>query len=163
MISVQEAVNFMIDRHGEQKRKQGTPYYTHPLAVSEMLKKKGFNESYQIAGLFHDLIEDTDTTYEEILNLTNFEIATAVRLVTKEQGYVMSTYIEKISLNHMAKMVKLADRVHNVSELVDTNIEFVNRYLDETEEYLVPLSKGTQFEVDLEDEIFKVKHHFNLL
>jgi len=163
MISVDEAVNFMIERHGDQKRKQGTPYYTHPLAVSKLLKKKGFNESYQIAGLFHDLIEDTETTYDEILNLTNFEIATAVRLVTKEPGYVMSTYMDRISKNHMAKMVKLADRIHNVSELVDTNIEFVNRYLDETESYLVPLSEGTQFEKDLKDEILKVKQTFNLL
>ena len=163
MISVDEAVNFMIERHGDQKRKQGTPYYTHPLAVSKLLKKKGFNESYQIAGLFHDLIEDTETTYDEILNLTNFEIATAVRLVTKEPGYVMSTYIDRISKNHMAKMVKLAERIHNVSELVDTNIEFVNRYLDETESYLVPLSEGTQFEKDLKDEILKVKQTFNLL
>ena len=163
MISIDEAINFMIERHGDQKRKQGTPYYTHPLAVCKLLKKKGFNESYQIAGLFHDLIEDTETTYEEILNLTNFEIATAVRLVTKEPGYVMSTYIDAINKNHMAKMVKLADRVHNVSELVDTDIEFVNRYLDETEEYLVPLSIGTQFEKDLKDEIIKVKQTFNLL
>ena len=163
MITVDEAINFMIERHGDQKRKQGTPYYTHPLTVSKLLKEKGFNESYQIAGLFHDLLEDTETTYEEILNLTNFEIATAVKLVTKQPGYVMSTYIEEISKNHMAKMVKLADRVHNVSELVDTNIEFVNKYLDETEEYLVPLSKGTQFEKDLENEILKVKQTFNLL
>ena len=63
---LEKAIEFMKQKHGNQKRKQGTPYYTHPLAVAELLKQKGFSEEYQLAGLFHDLIEDTDATRDEI-------------------------------------------------------------------------------------------------
>ena len=57
--------------------------------------------------LFHDLLEDTDTTYEEILQLTDFEVATAVKLLTKEKRYIMQKYIERIKQNNIARMVKL--------------------------------------------------------
>ena len=87
---------FMKLKHGNQKRKQGTPYYLHPLAVAKMLKEKGFSEDYQIAGLFHDLIEDTDATCEEIKNISNENVAEAVKLLTKNKGYVMAEYIGNI-------------------------------------------------------------------
>lgn len=148
-MNIEEAIEFMKERHEGQKRKQGTPYYTHPLAVREMLKEKGFSETYQIVGLFHDLIEDTDTTYEEILEMTNLEIAEAVKLVTKENGYVMKEYMERIKKNHMARMVKLADRIHNLSELSVTSKEFQKRYIKETQEWFLDMAKGTVFEDDL--------------
>lgn len=87
---IQDYIEYIKEKHGNQKRKQGTPYYLHPVEVSNMLKEKGFSEKYQIVGLLHDILEDTETTYEEIEKITNHEIAEAVRLVTKEKGYVMS-------------------------------------------------------------------------
>ncbi len=90
------AIKYIKEKHKGQKRKQGTPYYLHPVEVSIMLKEKGFPIEYQIVGLFHDLLEDTDTSYDEILKLTNSEIANAVKLLTKEEGYNMSEYISRI-------------------------------------------------------------------
>ena len=66
-MNLEKAIEFIKIKHGNQKRKQGTPYYLHPLAVANMLINKGFSEEYVFAGLFHDLIEDTDTTYDEII------------------------------------------------------------------------------------------------
>ena len=86
--------------------------------VSTLLKEKGFGLDYQIAGLFHDLLEDTDTTYDEIVKISNQDIADAVVLVTKEENYNMSDYINRIKNNDIAHMVKLADRIHNLSEAV---------------------------------------------
>ena len=101
-MDLEKAIEFIKQKHAGQKRKQGTPYYTHPLAVANLLKEKGFSIEYQIAGLFHDLLEDTDATLQEIIELSNEKVAEAVRLVTKTDGYVMSEYIKNIKENEMA-------------------------------------------------------------
>ena len=148
---------FMKLKHGNQKRKQGTPYYLHPLAVAKMLKEKGFSEDYQIAGLFHDLMEDTDATCEEIKNISNENIVEAVKLLTKTKRYVMSEYIGNIEKNDIAKMVKLADRIHNLSEAIFASKEFQKKYIKETEEWFINLAKNTVFENDLKYVLNKVK------
>lgn len=149
MISLKEAAEFAKIRHGKQKRMQGTPYFEHPYAVARILKQKGFSEEYQIAGLFHDLIEDTTTTYEDILDLTNTNIARAVKLVSKEDGYVMKEYMERIKLDDMARMIKLADRLHNLTDAKVANSKFQRKYIKETEEWYLDLAKGTVFEDDI--------------
>ena len=65
-MKLEKLKQWVKEKHAAQTRKHGTPYYLHPFAVCDMLKEKGFGLEYQIVGLFHDLIEDTDVTYEEI-------------------------------------------------------------------------------------------------
>ena len=60
------ALEFAKEKHSGQKRIGGDDYITHPIAVCEIVKKQGFDENYLIAALFHDLLEDTDATEEEI-------------------------------------------------------------------------------------------------
>lgn len=152
-MDLEKAIEFMKQKHAGQKRKQGTPYHTHPLAVAKLLESKGFPVEYQIAGLFHDLIEDTDASYEEILALSNEEVLEAVKLVTKTDGYVMDEYVGNIKLNDMAKMVKIADRIHNLSESPNASCEFQKKYIEETQRWYVDLAKGTIFEEDLNREL----------
>ena len=149
MISLKEAAEYAKQKHGKQKRMQGTPYYEHPYMVAKILKDKGFSEEYQIAGLFHDLIEDTVTSYEDILALTNKDIARAVLLVSKEEGYIMSEYMNRIKLDDMARMIKLADRLHNLNDAKVANSKFQRKYIKETEEWYLDLAKGTPFEEDI--------------
>ena len=149
----EKAVEFMKKKHGGQKRKQGTPYCTHPLAVAILLIEIGFPFEYQIAGLFHDLIEYTDATYEEIIALSSEEVAEVVRLLSKTKGYVMSEYVGNIKLNEMAKMVKLADRIHNLSESPNASHKFQAKYIKETKAWYVGLAEGTVFEEDLNREL----------
>lgn len=156
-MNLDEIKEFVIKKHDGQKRKQGTPYYLHPFAVAQMIKEKGYNEGYQAVGLAHDLIEDTDTTFEELVDLTSRKVANAVKLVTKEKGYIMFEYMERIAQNDMAKMVKLADRVHNLSEANLTTEEFRKKYIKETEEWYIHLAKNTSFEEDLRSVLIEVK------
>ena len=149
MISLKEAAEYAKQKHGKQKRMQGTPYYEHPYMVAKILKDKGFSEEYQIAGLFHDLIEDTETSYEDILELTNRDIDRAVLLVSKEEGYIMSEYMNRIKLDDMARMIKLADRLHNLNDAKVANSKFQRKYIKETEEWYLDLAKGTLFEEDI--------------
>ena len=152
-MNLEKAVEFMMKKHRGQKRKQGTPYHTHPLAVAKLLKEKGFPIEYQVAGLFHDLIEDTDCTYEEIIALSNEDVAEAVRLVSKTDGYVIAEYVGNIKQNDMARMVKIADRIHNLSESPNANRKFQAKYIKETKEWYIDLAKGTIFEEDLNREL----------
>lgn len=154
---MEQYIEFIKKKHGEQKRIQGTPYYLHPVAVSYILAEKGFSEEYQMAGLFHDLLEDTDTTYEEIEALSNDKVAEAVRLVTKEKGYSMENYISRIKQNDMARMVKLADRIHNLSEAYLAPTRYQKEWIEETKEWYVELAKETVFEEDLKKVLNKLQ------
>lgn len=128
----QKALNFATEKHDGQFRKGGLPYITHPIAVCEIVQEKGFDEDYQLVALFHDLLEDTDATDEEILNLSNEEVLKSVKLLTKQDGYVMKDYIAKIIENPMAYVVKGADRLHNLRCAIVTNEEFKRKYILES-------------------------------
>lgn len=148
-------------KHEKQTRIQGTPYYQHPFAVADMLSNLGYGLDYQLAGLFHDLLEDADTTYEEILELSNSKVATAVQLVTKEKNYQMENYIKRIEQNEIAKMVKLADRVHNLSELHYASSDWIKKYVDETRQWYLKMAKDTPFEEKMIDLLAKLENTKN--
>lgn len=156
-MNIEEIKEYVKNKHEGQKRKQGTPYYFHPYAVAEMLKSKGFNEEYQIAGLLHDTLEDTNATKEEILKLANENVLEAVVLVTKEQGYNMQEYYERIMNSDMARMVKLADRWHNLSESAMASYLFKQKYIKETEKWYLKMAEGTCFEEEIKSELIKLK------
>ena len=138
---VKQALDFASQKHKGQKRIGGKDYITHPIAVCEMVKEQGYGDDYQITALFHDLLEDTDTTENEILRLSNQNVLTAVKLLTKEKGYNMQTYIEAIKNNPIAFAVKTADRLHNLQCALDTNVEFKRKYLLETVDWYLDFSK----------------------
>ena len=135
-----KALEFATKKHAGQVRKEGIPYVTHPIAVAEMLKEQGFGEKYQIAGLFHDLLEDTDATEEEILTLSDNEVLTAVKCLTKQDGYVMADYISAIRQNEIAFRVKAADRLHNLRCAVVASESFKKRYILESIEWYTDFS-----------------------
>ena len=110
-----------------------------------------------MAGLFHDLLEDTDSTYDEIVSYSNLEVALAVKLVTKEKGYDMDEYMARIKNNDVARMVKIADRVHNLSEAIYGSLAFKKKYVKETEAYFIDLAKDTVFETELNEVLEKIK------
>jgi len=151
---------YIKEKHKGQFRKQGTPYYLHPLAVSKILKDKGFDTEYQIAGLFHDLLEDTDTSFKEIKEISNRHIAVAVLLVTKEPDYTKESYYRRIKKNNMARMVKLADRLHNLSEAHFADRDFQKKYIKETEEWFIDLAKDTVFEKDIKNALEALKETY---
>ena len=157
-MNINKYIDFIKEKHADQTRKHGAPYYTHPLAVADILSQKGFSDEYIIVALFHDLLEDTNTTYEEILNMTNLSIANAVKLLTKEKDYIMDEYIEGIRQTPIAKMVKLADRIHNLSESHLSTTKFQAEYIKETRDWYIDLAKGTVFEKDLNEVLEKLEN-----
>ena len=137
---LQMAYELAKEKHKGQKRVGGDDYITHPIAVCEIVKSQGFDESYQITALFHDLLEDTDATEEEILKCSNQQILEAVKLLTKTKGYDMSEYIGAIKHNPIAFAVKAADRLHNLQCAVVTSEEFKRKYILETVDWYMDFS-----------------------
>ena len=144
---IKRAIEFATQKHKGQKRIGGKDYITHPIAVCEMVKKQGYGEEYQIAALFHDLLEDTNATEEEILFYGNQNILTAVKLLTKEKGYDMKTYIDGIKANPIAFAVKSADRLHNLQCALVTSNEFKRKYILETVDWYLDFSKEIKIAV----------------
>lgn len=129
---VARALEFATKKHKGQKRIGGNDYISHPIAVYQMVKEKGYNKDYQITALFHDLLEDTDATENEILRLSNKNVLTAVKLLTKEKGCDMQEYINGIKNNPIAFVVKSADRLHNLKSALNASEEFKRKYVLET-------------------------------
>lgn len=139
-VRLQRALEFATIKHKGQKRKGGEDYITHPVTVCEMVKNQGYDEDYQITALFHDLLEDTNATEQEILEYGNPEILTAVKLLTKQDGYNMQDYIDKIKNNDIALVVKTADRLHNLQSALVADNEFKRKYILETVDWYLDFS-----------------------
>lgn len=138
---VKRAIEFATQKHKGQKRIGGNDYISHPIAVYEMVKKQGYDEDFQITALFHDLLEDTNATEEEILFYGSQNVLTAVKLLTKEKGYDMKNYIDGIKANPIAFAVKSADRLHNLQCALVTSNEFKRKYILETVDWYLDFSK----------------------
>ena len=144
---VKRAIEFATQKHKGQKRIGGNDYISHPIAVYEMVKKQGYDEDFQITALFHDLLEDTNATEEEILFYGSQNVLTAVKLLTKEKGYDMKTYIDGIKANPIAFAVKSADRLHNLQCALVTSTEFKRKYILETVDWYLDFSKEIKIAV----------------
>lgn len=122
---IRSAFELALSAHGDQKRKDGSPYITHPLAAAEIIVEMGLDEDSIIAALLHDCIEDTEVTHEDVARLFGNKIAEIVEGVTKLDLVVNATQEEaqmenlRKMLLAMAKdirviMIKMADRLHNM-------------------------------------------------
>lgn len=156
------AIAFATEKHKGQFRMGGDAYITHPLAVVEILNSFGYKGEFSYVGLFHDLLEDTDATPEEIYSFAGKgsvgeSVLKAVELLTKRKGYCMEEYIQEISQNELAKIVKLADRLHNLKSALVASEKFRKRYITETEQYYISMASGTCFEESILKSLEELK------
>ncbi len=138
---LEKALEFIKEKHKGQYRKGGEPYYTHPMRVCEMARELSLDERYQLTALFHDLLEDTDTTDEEILALGTEEVLMAVKALTKSKGCSMREYVEGIKKNEIAYRIKGLDRLDNLRDAAKADEEFRERYIKESVEYYLDFNE----------------------
>ncbi|MEZ5982301.1 MAG: bifunctional (p)ppGpp synthetase/guanosine-3',5'-bis(diphosphate) 3'-pyrophosphohydrolase [Parvularculaceae bacterium] len=161
---------FAMRAHGGQTRKSGDPYFTHPLAVAGILTELKADPASVATALLHDVVEDTDTSVEDIGRLFGSEIARLVDGVTKLSQIELRSEASKQAENFrklvmaMADdvrvlLVKLADRLHNMRTLYHVNEpEKRRRVALETMEIYAPLAGriGVQrFREELEELSFQ--------
>ena len=122
---IDQAVQYADAKHASQKRKDGSPYIIHPLAVAELVTEMGLDIDAILGALLHDCIEDTDASHEEISRLFGETVAQLVEGVTKLTRANFSTS-EQAQMENLRKMfmamskdirvvlIKIADRLHNM-------------------------------------------------
>lgn len=126
---IRKAYEFAVAKHAGQKRKSGEPYIIHPLEATYTIAELGLDEPTILAALLHDILEDTDTSYDELAEEFGEHVADIVDGVTKlgklkfidKQADYQAENLRKMFIA-MTKdlrviMVKLADRLHNMRTL----------------------------------------------
>ncbi|MHA2273984.1 MAG: HD domain-containing protein [Candidatus Hodarchaeales archaeon] len=137
--SIKQAFEFAATQHAGQKRKfTGRIYFVHPIAVAQALKE--FSDEVVIAGLLHDVIEDTDATAEEIENYFGPEVAFLVLGCTKDpskQRSPMDILREAAAQDERVIYIKLADRYDNLGDnILNMKLKTIRKYHHETPEIL---------------------------
>ena len=122
---IDKAVAYARDKHKDQKRKDGSPYVIHPLAVAEIVAEMGLDMDAILGALLHDCIEDTDASYDDIAKRFGSTAAELVEGVTKLTRANFSS-TEQAQMENLRKMfmamskdirvvlIKIADRLHNM-------------------------------------------------
>lgn len=146
-----DAYHFAEAAHEGQKRNSGEKFFIHPVNVAMILAELNMDTDTIVAGLLHDVIEDTNITYEEIADKFGIEIANLVEGVTKLKKLKYKTKQENQAEN-LRKMVlamandirviivKLADRLHNMRTLEYMSDEKRKEKALETLEIYAPLA-----------------------
>lgn len=104
---------------GQTRNDKVTPYFTHPFAVAKRLKDQGEPDEVVAAGFLHDVLEDTKTTAQSLLQAgIPVSVVDAVVLLTKPKEPRVSNgeYIRRIKANEIARKVKIADMLHNIGD-----------------------------------------------
>lgn len=164
-----EIILWGFERNIISTRNDGSSANSHPGKVVRILRQKGLihlNEKkqdylYSIVAAFHDLIEDHQATYEEIKQVAGTEVADLVQILSKDpklknEDDYMQKYISKIAQNEVARLVKIADRIENITDF--KGLKNKKAYIAETEKWFVDLAKGTVFEKDLNNALQILKN-----
>lgn len=143
--NVRKAYELAKQAHGEQKRKSGEPYINHPLSVAIILAELEMDKETIIAGLLHDVVEDTPITEEELTEMFGSEVTLLVDGVTKLTKLNYSQDKVEIQAENLRKMflamakdirvvvIKLADRLHNMRTM---QYQTPNKQLEKSRETL---------------------------
>lgn len=117
--------------HGQTDR-SGVPYIFHPFIVAEKTLLCGGGEYAVCAALLHDVVEDTDMSFEDLEKEFPEQIIRALRLLTHEKGQSYTEYLHNIKneedeqIREMALLVKRADLSHNMDESRVDGVETVS-------------------------------------
>lgn len=170
---LQKAADFAREAHKGQKRASGEDYFTHPLAVAQILADMKLDALSIIVALLHDTVEDTCVTLEKISEEFPQEVSDLVNGITKinfieekSDAVIQAENLRKliiaISKDIRILIVKLADRLHNMRTLnYIKSEEKRNRIATETLEIFAPLAEriGLQnIKNELQDLSFKTLH-----
>jgi len=166
---IRKAYFFSSEAHQREKRKDGTPFIEHPLAVASILADLRMDTTTITAGLLHDTVEDTDVSIEEIKKLFGYDTAFLVGAVTKlskmqykSKEIAQAENFRKMFLS-MAEdirviVIKFADRLHNMRTLGSLSENQRQRIAQETLDIYAPLANRLGIgwlKVEFEDLSFK--------
>src|SRR5690606_16160014 len=130
MPTIEDTIIFATEAHRGQVDKAGVPYILHPLRM--MCRQQ--NDTERIIALLHDVIEDTDYTFDDLRRMGyEEEIIEAVDCLTRRDDETYEAFIQRIKTNPLARRVKLADLQDNmdlrrIRLLQEHDLERLQRY-----------------------------------
>ena len=151
MALIDRAVDYANQKHKLQKRKDGSPYIIHPLAVAQIVAEMGLDCDAILGALLHDCIEDTDASHEDIEKIFGPTVAELVEGVTKLTRANFSSS-EQAQMENLRKMfmamskdirvilIKISDRLHNMRTMQYQTPEKQIQKCRETMDVYAPLA-----------------------
>ena len=143
---INKAIYWAKKYHGNQKRKSGEAYYTHPLEVAYMISDYKLKTDVIVASILHDIVEDTEVTIEMIHGSFGQRIAEMVDRLTRDRPDGTKLSIEEIINNAYCKkdnevlLIKLFDRFHNMQTVGVKSPEKVTKNVVDTLKYFLSLA-----------------------
>ncbi len=164
---IEKAYNVANEAHKDQMRKSGEPYIIHPLYVAIILADLEMDKETIVAGILHDVVEDTIMTYDEIAQMFGTDVANLVDGVTKlgrlefaggdkleEQAENLRKMFLAMAKDIRVIMIKLADRLHNMRTLKHMRPEKQQEKARETLDIYAPIAQRlgiSKIKVELDD------------
>ena len=169
MIKIKKAFKFANKAHRGQKRKSGHDFIVHPVEVAYHLARLELEPNVIVAGLLHDVIEDTNITSKEIEKKFGIEVSKLVNSLTKLnitednvnehlENKNLRNFLVSMAEDVRVAIIKLADRLHNVETLQYLDKEKREKIAKETLSIHAPIAEKigmNDFKWRLEDESFK--------
>ena len=167
-----EAFKFASSAHKGVKRSSGEPYIVHPLSVAKILIENNLDYLTVMAGLLHDVVEDTAYTLSDISERFGDVVAKLVDGVTKIEGkklingintedFSIQKLIVSMGTDIRVVLIKLADRLHNMRTISFISRERQVKIASETEELFIPIAERLgirKIRSELQELTFKTLH-----
>jgi len=175
MINIKKVLEFAIVKHWGQTRADGSDYIMHPIRVAKLINEHKSSKNKNLllaAALLHDVLEDTNTSYKELVTNFGEDVASIVMEVTT------ASYVPKLigkkqylaqkmeNMTSYALTIKLADRYDNITDLKGVSDDAVFKTLSDTRYIINYLKDKVQFTssqqkfINLIDDFLKQKGYY---
>lgn len=173
MAPIDYAIDLASDLHSGQIRKIfGEPYIVHPKKVRELVRKYKKSKSLQsleVASILHDTVEDTGIAIEHIRKLFGGLVASLVAELTSDKEEIKKMgkdeYLSQkmLTMSNWGLVIKLADRLANLSDLPHASPEFTKRTIKNTEAIIKSLLNNRDLTKTQKRLILAIKRRLNII
>ncbi|MBU6184777.1 MAG: HD domain-containing protein, partial [Rickettsiales bacterium] len=163
---INKAIYWARKYHGDQKRKSGDPYYSHPLEVAYMVSEYKLKTDVIAASILHDIVEDTEVTVEMIEGTFGQRIAEMVDRLTRDRPNGTKLSVEDILYNNYIKndieviLIKCIDRVHNMQTIKFKDLDKQEKTSIETLKNFLILSESMEW-AEISEQLYIMCNNLN--